>query len=197
MVEAIFEAAARVFGESGFEAATTNAIAERAGVSVGSLYQYFPNKRVLLEALHERCFEDAMQKLADACERGLELPLAEAVRGISETNAACHCDEQALARVFHMELPPIWPDRKNRACVVYFREKLQALFETHQASLRVTVEQALFFTLALGSSVVKSALAERPEDLKNGVIARETTEAIMLFLTGVPTGQPAEMQASA
>ena len=123
--------------------------------------------------------------------------MADAVREISETNAACHCDEQALARVFHTELPPIWPDRKSRACVIHFRERLQAFFEVHRASLRVTVDQALFFTLALGSSVVKSALAERPEDLRNGAIARETTEAILLFLTGVPTGEPAETQVSA
>lgn len=43
-VEAILDAAARVFETVGPNAATTNAIAERAGVSVGSLYQYFPNK---------------------------------------------------------------------------------------------------------------------------------------------------------
>ncbi|UQN08504.1 TetR/AcrR family transcriptional regulator [Deinococcus sp. QL22] len=44
-------AAARVFLEEGFEAATTNRIAETAGVSVGSLYQFFPNKTALLSEL--------------------------------------------------------------------------------------------------------------------------------------------------
>ena len=50
-VRAILEAAARIFEERGVAAATTDAIAERAGVSVGSLYQYFPNKESLLAML--------------------------------------------------------------------------------------------------------------------------------------------------
>lgn len=52
--EAIVEAAARVFAESGLEGATTNRIAEVAGVSVGSLYQYYPNKEALVTAIYER-----------------------------------------------------------------------------------------------------------------------------------------------
>ncbi len=51
MVERLLMAAARVFLEEGFEAATTNRIAETAGVSVGSLYQFFPNKTALLSEL--------------------------------------------------------------------------------------------------------------------------------------------------
>jgi AcrR family transcriptional regulator len=50
-VAAILEAAARILEASGFEGYTTNAVAERAGVSVGSLYQYFPNKDVITHAL--------------------------------------------------------------------------------------------------------------------------------------------------
>lgn len=53
-VEAILDAAEAVFGEMGVDAATTNAIAERAGASVGSLYHFFPNKDAILHALAER-----------------------------------------------------------------------------------------------------------------------------------------------
>lgn len=56
-VESILDAAAVVFSESGFEAATTEAIAEKAGTSIGSLYQFFPNKLAVFEALAERCLE--------------------------------------------------------------------------------------------------------------------------------------------
>lgn len=52
--EAIVEAAARVFAEMGLERATTNRIAEVAGVSVGSLYQYYPDKHALLIAIFVR-----------------------------------------------------------------------------------------------------------------------------------------------
>jgi AcrR family transcriptional regulator len=53
-VAVIVEAAARVLERSGFEGFNTNAIAEKAGVSIGSLYQYFPSKNALLRAIIER-----------------------------------------------------------------------------------------------------------------------------------------------
>ena len=53
MVEAILEAAAEVFAELGYARTTTNKIAERAGVSVGSLYQYFPNKDALVASIYK------------------------------------------------------------------------------------------------------------------------------------------------
>jgi AcrR family transcriptional regulator len=63
-VDAIVEAAAQVFEREGL-AATTNRIAERAGVSIGTLYQYFPNKQALLHELAERHM-DAVDRRFDA-----------------------------------------------------------------------------------------------------------------------------------
>lgn len=68
-VDWILEAAARVFGERGYEATTTNLVAERAGVSVGSLYQYFPNKESLLAALAERHLSQAAVELTVLADR--------------------------------------------------------------------------------------------------------------------------------
>lgn len=52
--EAVLDAAAQLLEAAGYQATTTNAIAARAGVSIGSLYQYFPNKDSILLALAER-----------------------------------------------------------------------------------------------------------------------------------------------
>lgn len=64
-VARILDAAARIFHEQGYAAATTNDIADEADVSVGSLYQYFPNKDALLVALTTRHIEDTTAGLAD------------------------------------------------------------------------------------------------------------------------------------
>jgi AcrR family transcriptional regulator len=53
-VDAILEAAARILEGAGLNAVTTNAVAEHAGVSIGSLYQYFPGKTALLAELIRR-----------------------------------------------------------------------------------------------------------------------------------------------
>lgn len=58
MVAVILEAAARVFAERGIDGASTNLIAERAGVSIGSLYQFFPGKSAVLAALVEHYRQD-------------------------------------------------------------------------------------------------------------------------------------------
>lgn len=56
-VDLILDVAADIFAEVGYESATTNAIAERAGVSIGSLYRYFPDKDAILHALSNRYYE--------------------------------------------------------------------------------------------------------------------------------------------
>ena len=53
-VDFILEAAAYILAEEGLEGFTTNRIAERAGVNIASLYQYFPNKSAILEELQAR-----------------------------------------------------------------------------------------------------------------------------------------------
>jgi AcrR family transcriptional regulator len=62
-VRAILEAAAEIMAASGIGGATTNRIAERAGVSIGSLYQYFPNKQAILERLVAEHRADVQQAI--------------------------------------------------------------------------------------------------------------------------------------
>ena len=76
-IRQIVEAAARVFEERGYAGATTNRIAERAGVSIGSLYQYFPNKESILVVL----LEQHTQEVADAAAQGDRSENAEYIYG--------------------------------------------------------------------------------------------------------------------
>jgi AcrR family transcriptional regulator len=112
---AILGAAARVFAAHGYAAGTTNRIAERAGVSVGSLYEYWPNKDAILTALIERHLEEARAVLVplvtDA--RGGGRSLADLVRGLVEAMVALHAHEPALHRVLFEEAPI--PARVRRA----------------------------------------------------------------------------------
>jgi AcrR family transcriptional regulator len=63
-VERILDAAARIFHEQGYAGATTNDIADEADLSIGSLYQYFPNKDALLAALTKRHITSTTSSLA-------------------------------------------------------------------------------------------------------------------------------------
>ena len=68
-VDVIFEATIQILLAHGFDQSTTTRIAERAGVSVGSLYQYFPNKRALLAAVVRRHITEVVSAGVAACEK--------------------------------------------------------------------------------------------------------------------------------
>ena len=66
LVDRVLDAAARIFTEDGYRATTTNDVAAAAGVSIGSMYQYFPNKDALLVGLAERHLGEALPLLVEA-----------------------------------------------------------------------------------------------------------------------------------
>ena len=106
-VEAVLGAAAHVFERHGYAAATTDRIAERAGVSVGSLYQYFPNTDAILVTLAERHI-DAGFALVGELLAGvmIEMPALETLlRRFVVAMIALHEHEPELHRVLFEEAP--------------------------------------------------------------------------------------------
>jgi AcrR family transcriptional regulator len=83
-VEAIAEATVQVLLSHGTDHLTTTKVAERAGVSVGTLYQYFPNKQSLLFAVLEDHLDKVSAAVETACERACHLPLAAMVQNVVE-----------------------------------------------------------------------------------------------------------------
>jgi AcrR family transcriptional regulator len=98
----VLDAAARVLAEHGYARGTTNRIAEAAGLSVGSLYQYFPNKDAVLAELVRRHVQAGADVLAQLPVDGpLEDLLSAAVRAL----AGLHREDQRLHRVLFEQAP--------------------------------------------------------------------------------------------
>ncbi|MFZ0583924.1 MAG: TetR/AcrR family transcriptional regulator [Candidatus Acidiferrales bacterium] len=83
-VESICEATIQVLLSHGLERLTTTRVAERAGVSVGTLYQYYPNKQSLLFAVIENHLNRVTARVEAACERACHQPLAEMIKEMVE-----------------------------------------------------------------------------------------------------------------
>ncbi len=99
-VTAILEAATRVFAARGYAAATTNHIADRAGVSVGSLYEYFPSKDAILVALTEAHLEDVRRVLRKAtASLGDRSDVETVVRAVVNATVQLHAMSPGLHRV--------------------------------------------------------------------------------------------------
>ncbi len=97
----ILDAAAHVFAEVGYEAATTEAVAERARTSIGSVYRFFPNKRALLEALIASYLEKSRALFAGLLsEDVLGTPWEELISRGVDMYARFHETEPAFRAVF-------------------------------------------------------------------------------------------------
>lgn len=126
-MEAIVEAAAQVFARHGYAAGTTNRIAERAGVSIGTLYQYFPNKDAILIALIERHLNEGESILAPLL---TELsahppPVREMLERVLGALLELHRHQPVLHRVLFEEAPR--PPQ--------LRDRLERVFEDASAAL--------------------------------------------------------------
>ena len=104
-VEALLDATARVLTTVGYDRASTNRIAATAGVSVGSLYQYFPNKEALVATLVARHNREMLQLLRNALEKVASLDLATAMRELVRATVDAHLVDPALHRIFAEQVP--------------------------------------------------------------------------------------------
>jgi len=106
-VAAILEAAAEVIDDVGWDRASTNRIAERAGVSIGSLYQYFPNKEAILAQLEEHHRTAVHGVVAAALDRLAEPTVAvdTALRALFDDLIELHRDNPVLTRVLSTRVP--------------------------------------------------------------------------------------------
>jgi len=108
LVAAILEAALQVLAREGARRFTTTRVAERAGVSVGSIYQYFPNKAAILFRLQSDEWRETMDMLRAAL-ADIERPPLERLRRLVHTFVKSECDEAAL-RVALGDAAPLYRD---------------------------------------------------------------------------------------
>lgn len=104
-VRFILEAAVQVFESQGIAGGTTARIAERAGVSVGTLYQYFPNKQAVLQALGEAHVAEAAAQIAALLARvaAEDWPLPALLQAVVEVAVALHAGNPVLHRLLYEE----------------------------------------------------------------------------------------------
>jgi AcrR family transcriptional regulator len=104
-VDDVLEAVQLVVKRHGTQAITTNRIAEAAGVSVGSLYQYFPDKRAILTALHDRHVDDVRQVIEQTTAACAPASLAEFARELVHGLVNVHAEMAELHEVVSFAVP--------------------------------------------------------------------------------------------
>jgi AcrR family transcriptional regulator len=180
-VDAIVEAGARILTTFGSAAFSTNQVADSAGVSIGSLYQYFPDKHTIVEAIRSRHLDDVLVavRAASGCSGTPRVRVACLVDGL----IAVHARQPGLHRVL-MELAP--PHAGAASTDAFEREYLAAYGDVVAAlrgRLPAARERAMAAVL---SGAIEGAIhaAARDGSVASSRFRRELADLVVAYLSG-------------
>jgi AcrR family transcriptional regulator len=187
-VDALVEATARILVREGFDHASTNRIAEVAGVSVGSLYQYFPGKEALVAAVIERHSREIMDVVRGELAQAANQPVAQGVRTLVTAAVKAHRLDPKLHRVLAEQIPRVGKLEK----VETFNRENYALFKAYLESRRAEIraadlELAAFVCVTSIEALTHTAVlhhADRLSDEAMDALVDEATRLVTGYLLG-------------
>jgi AcrR family transcriptional regulator len=184
-VEAILEATARILIKEGFDKASTNRVADVAGVSVGSLYQYFPNKDALVAALIARHSEHIRLTIGDELTEAVKLPIADGVRNLIASAIKSHRINPKLHRALTEQIPQVGQQAKIDA----FKQEYFSLFrnylERRKKELRVRdLDLATFICVTTIESLSHNAVLDHNMLSDSSTLVDEGTHLLVGYLKG-------------
>ena len=182
-VDALVEATARILVREGFDKASTNRIAEVAGVGVGSLYQYYPGKEALVAAVIDRHNQDIMRVVRGALAEIASQPVEKAVRRLVAVAIEAHRIDPKLHRVLAEQIPRTGRlenvEAFNRETYALFRSYL----EDHSDELRtVDLGLAAFVCVTSIEALAHTAVLHNSQKLSGEAVKALVDEATRLVV---------------
>jgi len=176
-VAALLDAGAAVFAEKGYEAATMTEIAQRAGASIGSLYQFFPSREALAEALFNRYVERMAELLDGIAARAAGLPPARLADQLIDLMLELRADRDVAMALFN-----------SVAAIVESRKPPRHVVRSHVAAVLRAARPALGGQQATAAAMVITqliktmpVLAEAEQQGGRGFVA-EARRMLTLYL---------------
>ncbi len=181
-VEAILEATAHILSEGGYDALTTNHVARKAGVSIGSLYQYFPSKEALVGELMDRHCDMMNALFAEVFLRADDLSPKELAKELVAAIFHAKCRDPELSKVLREQLPRLGKLNRLDDSLQSITVAVTSYLERHRSILRVaSPEQAAFYAVEMGEHLTMAALIKRPNDSAEVAIT-QITDAIVRYV---------------
>jgi AcrR family transcriptional regulator len=196
-VEAILEATTRILVEEGYDRANTNRIAERAGISIGSLYQYFPNKESLMTALMEQHAQEMAELVETKLNCLFDSPPAIVIPAIVTAVIAAHAIDPRLHQVLSEEIP-----RSERSPQMHKAdERITALLRTylerwHDPIHPQNIELTAFILSRTVDSLCHAAVIEYPNFVRDSQFEREVSSLLLSYLMKNPMELTSKLDSS-
>jgi AcrR family transcriptional regulator len=198
-VHAILEATVQILDREGLDAATTTRIAEVAGVSIGSLYQYFSHRDAILNALQDREFERTLAVIERVLADGnLDKEPVETVRSALRELAGLYTSRTGLHRVLAIEgLRVAKAARVHAFDLRVIQVVRHFLAATNAPILRTNVDAAAFLVYQSVRATMLAYLLERPPGLDAESLIEELTSLVSGYLLGSDASRPVPRDSAA
>lgn len=184
-VDAILQAGARILTREGYDALTTNRIAEAAGISIGSFYQYFADKESVIAALSKRHLDDLEATFDQAEVLVGATSLADIVRALIDANIAAHLVDPLLHGALSDALPPQGKEDWRVTFDTRTKKRVHALLSAYARDLRVkNLDLATFIVMRSVEACVHDAYKHRRDDMLSGRLAEEVSALVLNYLVG-------------
>ena len=188
-VNAVLKAVQLVVKRHGTQAITTNRIAEAAGVSVGSLYQYFPDKRAIFIALHDQHVDDVRQVIEQTTAAYSLAPLEEFARELVQGLINVHAEVAELHEVVSSAVPESALGFKNALHDTFGRILSRADQDQERYSLDET-ERMLFVLPRMVESLVHGAAHQARAALSRDGARSEAIRAVLVYVNSFQGSAP-------
>ncbi|HTC56587.1 MAG TPA: TetR/AcrR family transcriptional regulator [Candidatus Sulfotelmatobacter sp.] len=187
-VEAISEATIQVLLSHGTERLTTTRVAQRAGVSVGTLYQYYPNKQSLLFAVLENHLSNVIVRLETACENACHKPLAEMIREMVEAFVDAKMDRADISVALYRVAADVGGPALIKQIQHRSRKTVEAMLETASDIKSPPDKLAIDIMLSAMAGAMRSLLEAGPSP----ATVRKAREQLVLLCQSYMTAAAAK-----
>jgi AcrR family transcriptional regulator len=183
-VDAIVEATTQVLRADGYDRLTTARAAERAGVSVGTLYQYFPNKAALASAVIDRNCEQFLTAFEQAIAH--HDTLADCIRALVDFAIDARHTPPDLHRIVNELVPRLGVAERTELVSRAAAQAVEAALRKHANEIAPEIDLAVAATIieTMLEAIAHRIVLARPSHDGHEALARETVRMITRYLTG-------------
>jgi len=181
-VDAVLDAVVRVLKREGFRAVTTNRIAEVAGVSIGSVYQYFPDKQAIFVALHQRHIDQIDRVVETKLIEHAESPLDELIGAMIDGMIEAHNSDSELYELLATEVPHRADGTRDFSVRLHGAFRLALTARAHELNKGHDIDKLVFVLANMVESLSHAALFRRYPRLSLEAAKREVVRAVLAYL---------------
>jgi AcrR family transcriptional regulator len=181
-VEAMLDAAVKLLKRGGASSITTNRIAETAGVSVGSVYQYFPNKRAIFIALHERHISQVDGVIIGCLAKSADLTLEELVASLVDGMINLHQADPELSELLQAEVPHRAEGSRDFSVRLRVPFRKALALHTREMCRTTDLDLRVFFLSNMIDALGHAIVLRRPTGFSLARARAEAARAINAYL---------------